>query len=88
LVFIFNAIIESLNQRELVLSGRHFTWACRRDTPTYEKLDRILASVEWEHKFPLVSVRALTRSGSDHTPLLLDSGVQADLGNKAHFYHG
>jgi endonuclease/exonuclease/phosphatase family metal-dependent hydrolase len=72
--FIFNTIIESLDLRELALSGRQFTWANRRDTPTYEKLDRILASVDWEQKFPLVSVRVLTHSGSDHTPLLLDSG--------------
>jgi hypothetical protein len=33
-----------------------------------------------------VSVRALTRSGSDHTPLLIDSGEHAFLGNKFHFY--
>jgi exonuclease III len=75
--FIFNAIIDSLDLREIALSGRQFTWANRRETPTYEKLDIFLASVEWEQKFPLVSVRALTRSGSDHTPLLLDSGDQA-----------
>ena len=81
----FNAIIESLDLREIILSGRQFTWTNRRDTPTYEKLDRILASVEWEQKFPLVSVRALTRSGSDHTPLLIDSGVKAHLGNKSQF---
>jgi hypothetical protein len=83
--FLFNAIIESLNLREIVLSGRQFTWANRRETPTYEKLDRILASVSWEQKYPLVSVRALTRSGSDHTPLLLDSGDHAFKGNKTHF---
>jgi endonuclease/exonuclease/phosphatase family metal-dependent hydrolase len=80
--FIFNAIIENLNLREIALSGRQFTWASRRQTPTYEKLDRVLASVEWEHKFPLVTVRALTRSGSDHTPLLIDAGIQAHLGKK------
>jgi hypothetical protein len=57
-------------------------WASRRSTPTYEKLDRVLASVEWEQKFPLVAVRALTRSGSDHTPLLIDTGRQAHIGNK------
>jgi hypothetical protein len=44
-----------------------------------------LASVEWEQKFPLVSVRALTRSGSDHTPLIIDSGDQAYKGNKVNF---
>jgi hypothetical protein len=72
----FNAIIENLNLREIALSGRKFT-ASRRQTPTYEKLDRVLASVEWEQKFPLVTVRALTRSGSGHTPLLIDAGIQA-----------
>ena len=45
----------------------------------------MLASVEWEQKFPLVSVVALTRAGSDHTPLILDSGEQAHLGNKSKF---
>jgi hypothetical protein len=55
---IFNAIIENLDLREIALSGRQFTWTSRRDTPTYEKLNRILASVQWEQKFPLVTVRA------------------------------
>lgn len=41
--------------------------------------------MEWEQKFLLVSVRALSRSGSDHTPLLLDSGEQTFLGNKKNF---
>ena len=58
--FVFNAIIESLNLKEIHLSGRQFTWASRRQIPTFEKLDRVLATVEWEHKFPLVSVRALS----------------------------
>jgi hypothetical protein len=42
-LFVFNAIIESLNLREIVLSGRQFTWASRRENPTFEKLDRMLA---------------------------------------------
>ena len=69
----FNAIIHSLELKEIELSGSQFTWASRRSEPTFEKLDRILATVEWEQKFPLVSVQALTRTGSDHTPLLIDS---------------
>jgi hypothetical protein len=81
----FNAIIENLNLREIVLSGSQFTWAIRRANLTFEKLDRVLASVEWEQKFPLVSVRALTRAGSDHTPLLIDSGDHAHIGNNARF---
>jgi hypothetical protein len=74
--FIFNAIIDSLDLREL---------ANRRQTLTFEKLDQILVSVEWEQKFPLASIHALPRSRSDHTPLLLDTGEQAHLGNKVNF---
>ena len=83
--FIFNAIIESLSLREIDLSGRQYTWASRRSDPTYEKLDRFLMSTEWEQKFPLVTVRALTRTVSDHTPLLLESGEASHKGNNTHF---
>jgi hypothetical protein len=41
--------------------------------PTFEKLDRILVSTDWEVKYPKVLVQALTRDISDHTPLLLDT---------------
>jgi hypothetical protein len=43
--------------------------------------------VDWEQKFPLVSVRALSRtgSGSDHTPLLIDSGIKSHNGNHPRF---
>jgi hypothetical protein len=35
-----------------------------------------LASVEWEHKFPLLTVHSLTQSGFDNTSLLIDPGHQ------------
>jgi hypothetical protein len=38
-------------------------------------LDRVLVSPEWELQFPLLSLRATTSLGSDHSPLVLDSGV-------------
>ena len=82
----FNTIIESLDLREIDLSVRQYTWASRRENPTFEKLDRFLANVEWEQKYPLVKVHALTRTGSDHTPLLIDFGEQAHLGNKSLFF--
>jgi hypothetical protein len=44
-------------------------------TTTYEKLDRILATTEWELKFPKVTVQTLARGVSDHMPLLLDTGA-------------
>ncbi|XP_073357704.1 uncharacterized protein [Aegilops tauschii subsp. strangulata] len=83
--FMFNTIIESLDLREIELSGRKFTWANSLPNPTYEKLDRVLASVEWEQKFPLVTVQALSRGFSDHTPLFVDSGEPNHVGNKNTF---
>ena len=59
--FLFNAIIDGLNLRELEMSGRKYTWANSLQTPTYEKLDRILMATEWEEKFPLSNVIALAR---------------------------
>jgi exonuclease III len=79
--FLFNAIIDSLDLRELELSNRKFTWANSREIPTYERLDQILVSTEWESKFPLAMVQALTREISDHTPLVLDIG-NGTIGNK------
>ena len=78
----FNMIIESLNLSETELTGRQFTWANSLPVPTYEKLDMVLASVEWEQKYPLVSVHAMQRAISDHTPLLLDSGEATHVANK------
>jgi hypothetical protein len=83
--FIFNAIIENLDMREIALSGRQFTWASNRSIPTFEKLDKILASAEWKEKFPLVMVRALTRTGTCHTPLLIDACKPAHLGRNSYF---
>jgi hypothetical protein len=71
--FLFNAVTDGLNLRELDLSDRKYTWANSLAHPTYEKLDHILAATEWELKFPLSTV-ALTRDISNHTPLFLDTG--------------
>jgi hypothetical protein len=72
--FLFNAVIDSLDLRELDLSNRKFTWANSRPIPTFETLDRILVTTEWEAKFPLATVRALNREISDHTLLLMSTG--------------
>jgi len=67
------------------MTGRKFTWANYAEIPTYEKLDRILVTTEWEQKFPLATVQALTREISDHTPLLLDVGEPSHRGNARNF---
>src|SRR6266540_5586713 len=82
---LFNAIIEMLNLKEIEMRGRKFTWTNYAGIPTYEKLDRILVSTEWELKFPLVTVQALSREISDHTPLFLSSGNASHRGNSRLF---
>ena len=67
--FLFNAIIDSLDLRELEMSGRKYTW----ENPTFEKSDRVLISTDWEQQFPKATVVALSREISDHTPLLLST---------------
>jgi hypothetical protein len=59
------------------MSGHKFTWANSRRVPTYERLDRVLVSTEWEQNYPLATVEALNREISDHTPLLLSTGEKA-----------
>jgi len=78
--FLFIAVIDSFDLREIDLTGRQFTWANSLPHPTYEKLDRVLMMTEWEFKYPLVTVHALDRGVSDHTPLLLDTGTPALMG--------
>jgi hypothetical protein len=79
----FNAVIESLDLREIVMTGRQLgqaqgitpTWAGPGDNPTFEKLDRVLVSTEWELQFPLTSVEPRDRNISDHTPLVVNIGA-------------
>jgi exonuclease III len=79
--FLFNCVIDGLNLRELKMSGRRYTWANALPNLTYEKLDRVLTSIEWELKFPLSTVVALPRGISDHKPLLIDTGNTSSSNN-------
>jgi endonuclease/exonuclease/phosphatase family metal-dependent hydrolase len=81
--FLFNAVIDSLDLREVSMIGRQFTWANSLPEPTYEKLDRVLMDANWESKFPMVSVCALERIKgiSNHAPILLSTGTPKLSGN-------
>jgi hypothetical protein len=82
--FLFNAVIDSLDLREVSMIGRQFTWANNLLEPTYEKLDRVLMDTDWELKYPMVSVRALERivGFSDHAPILLSTGFPRPPSNR------
>jgi hypothetical protein len=49
-----------LNLREVEMPGRKYMWANSLQHPTYEKLDRVLVATEWEQKFLLSTVVALS----------------------------
>jgi exonuclease III len=68
---LFNSIIDFHNLIELDLNGRLYMWSNNRDPPTFEKLDRFLASLEWDLHYRNVSVTRLSRTFSDHVPLCL-----------------
>jgi hypothetical protein len=67
------------------MSGRKYTCANTLTTPTFAKLDRVLATTEWEEKYPLTTVQALPRVISDHTSLLLISGETRTRGTEPLF---
>jgi hypothetical protein len=73
--FLFNSIIEQNGLVEFDLNNRLFTWSNNRVDPTFEKLDRFLASPEWDLTYNNISVRALNRSFSDHVPLCIQTNV-------------
>ena len=59
--------------QDLLLHGRAFTWSSEREQPTLVRLDRTLASLEWEDLFPNSFLQALSSDASDHSPLLLQT---------------
>jgi hypothetical protein len=70
----FNDSIATMALREINRAGARYTWTNRQLNPIRCVLDRVFVSTAWEARFPLCSVTAVTRIGSDHNPLLLDSG--------------
>ncbi|KAM0922736.1 hypothetical protein ACQ4PT_005968 [Festuca glaucescens] len=82
----FNDCIADLALREITRVGARFTWTNKQVDLIQSVLDRVFVSAEWEVAFPLCSLRALTRIGSDHVPLLFAlGGGQPPKLNRFHF---
>lgn len=82
----FNAFIGDFHLRELKRSGQKFTWTNKQDNPIMVNLDRVLFSMDWEEKFPLSISWCLTRVGSDHSPILVDNGVNLPVRPRYFFF--
>jgi hypothetical protein len=79
----FNEFINHYKLREIA-RGPQYTWTNNQVNPVLVKLDKFLVSTEWEERFPLCFSKGLTRVGSDHCPIVLDSG-ENNL-NKSHYF--
>ena len=79
--FLFNAIVDAFNLRELEVSRRRFTWLNNLEVQTFEKLDRILSCTLWDLKFLHTTVYALSKQVSDHAPLFLNTGETTSVAN-------
>lgn len=71
---LFNDFIGDLQLREIYCSGNRFTWSNKHKCPTLIKLDRILVSTSWEMAHPTYFAWVKARLGSDHCPLVLNTG--------------
>ncbi len=70
----FNSFIFDLELRDSYRSGPKFTWTNKQDCPNLEVLDKVLVSAGWEDRYLNSTLSSLLRIGSDHSPLILDTG--------------
>ena len=68
--FLSNDIIGQVGIRKMSINSRQFTWSNVHENPTYEKLEKIVISPDWEDIYPPSVVDALDRKLSYHTRLL------------------
>ena len=55
---------------------RLYTWGHNQENLIMSKIDRIFCTTEFDASFPMASSRVLPRVGSDHTPVVWESGVE------------
>jgi endonuclease/exonuclease/phosphatase family metal-dependent hydrolase len=81
----FRRFVDETELKDLPLHGCRYTWSNGCAHPTLEKLDRVLASADWESLFPESFLQALSSDMSDHTPLLLATNAAFRPKRRFHF---
>ena len=84
-VNLFNNYIADWGLHEVQRTGARFTWTNKCLNPVRCVLDRVFISASLVLSFPLCSLVAETSLGSDHTPLVLDTGEGSPIRSN-HFY--
>ncbi|XP_072150422.1 uncharacterized protein [Setaria viridis] len=81
----FRRFVDDLQLKDIFLHGRRYTWSNERNTPTMERLDRVLVTVDWELNYPFFYLQALSSDFSDHCPLLLSTNASFHTKRRFHF---
>ncbi|XP_075097852.1 uncharacterized protein LOC142175172 [Nicotiana tabacum] len=74
----FRHCINTCNLFDLGFKGSIFTWWNGRveEDCIFKRLDRCLANVEFQQKFPGIEVQHLSKTGSDHSPIFLKCDIE------------
>lgn len=68
---VFNMLIEDLDLVDIPMKNSLFTWSDFRAHSTSTRIDRFLLSKGWLEGFKQVELLRLSRTTSDHFPILL-----------------
>ena len=71
----FNSTIDNLCLLEIPLLDRLFTWTNNQQNHILVRLDQALVNTAWNVCFSDSSLSSMTRTTSDHTPLLLSASL-------------
>jgi len=83
---LFNNFIGHCQLREIFCNGNRFTWSNKQKNPILVKLDRILVSTSWEMHYPTCFAWVKARVGSDHCPLVINTGENGDTKSRYFFF--
>ena len=71
-VDLFNEWIHDFGLIELKNSSTSYTWTNNQEQPIMAAIDKFFCNTVFDQKYPLSSVMAKARVGSDHVPLILN----------------
>ena len=85
-IYMFNNSLKNWDLREVTCFGARFTWLNKQRSPVRCVLDRVFLTPELDALILLATVVAETSLGSDHTPLIFDSGGVALVRSSRFFF--
>jgi hypothetical protein len=72
---LFRSFVQEQDLKDMYLHGRWYTWSNDRETPMMPRINKVLASTDWDLILPNVVLQALSSSASDHAPIHLSTSA-------------